>query len=153
MAKQSLLSCWTGSERVWKRGQAEFTELLGALHTRISRRPDGPFDSILHMLFWNVERPPHSSGTPRRLCGILPPGRISAPPWTLADQHSPRAISGSRAVPPAFGPEQHRRLTYCLSWSLFTSKPFTHRKTIHCRLSPLLRGGQAKFVVGFCLRG
>lgn len=43
MANQSLMSWWLFNS------------------TRITRRPDGPFNYILHMLFWNVERPPPTS--------------------------------------------------------------------------------------------
>lgn len=43
MANRSLMSWWLFNS------------------TRIPRRPDGPFNYILHMLFWNVERPPPTS--------------------------------------------------------------------------------------------
>lgn len=43
MASQRLMSWWLFSS------------------THIPRRPDGPFNYILHMLFWNAERPPPTS--------------------------------------------------------------------------------------------
>ena len=42
LANQRLMSCWLFN------------------NTRITRRPDGPLNYTLHMLFWNVERLPPS---------------------------------------------------------------------------------------------
>lgn len=42
LANQRLMSCWLFNSK------------------RITRRPDGPLNYTLHMLFWNVERLPPS---------------------------------------------------------------------------------------------
>lgn len=127
MAKQGLMSCWM------------------PYSTRISRRPDGPFDSILHMLFWNVERPPHSSGTPRHLCEILSLGPISARLRTLADQHSPRAVSGSSAVTPAFVPRTTAttRILYLLELIYFQAFHPQENNPLPAKSTSPRRTGQA----------